>query len=71
MEGNRKQWGGSRQGSGRKRTAVKTVCIRVPEDVAAILDGVTGSKTDYIVEAIRYYATSRKIAEKLLVNSDI
>lgn len=52
-----KGWGGARAGSGRKKTAAASISIRIPEDVAAILANVEGSKTDYIVAAIRAYAT--------------
>ncbi|MCM1440485.1 MAG: hypothetical protein NC131_14995 [Roseburia sp.] len=59
MEENKNQRGGARQGAGRKKTSAKTVCVRVPADVAAILDAVEGSKTDFIVEAIRSFMSSK------------
>lgn len=48
-------WGGKREGSGRKKTSSKSIALRIPEDVEKILDAVEGSKTAYIVEAIRFY----------------
>lgn len=49
-------WGGAREGSGRKRTTSKSIALRIPEDVAEILEGVEGSKSAFIIEAIRAYA---------------
>lgn len=49
-------WGGARAGAGRKKTTAKSIAIRIPEDVVAILEGVEGSKSAYIVAAIRAYA---------------
>ena len=51
-----RSWGGAREGAGRKRVSSKSISIRIPEDVAAVLDSVEGSKTDFIVAAIRAYA---------------
>lgn len=48
--------GGRREGAGRKRTATKSIALRIPADVEKILDGVEGSKSAYIIEAIREYA---------------
>lgn len=49
-------WGGSRQGAGRPKTTTKSVTLRVPEDVAAILESLGRGKTAaYIVRAIRAY----------------
>lgn len=48
-------WGGARNNSGRKKTTSKSIALRIPEDVEAILDSVEGSKSAYIVEAIRFY----------------
>lgn len=48
--------GGARKGAGRKKIAAKSLSIRIPEDVVEILDKVEGSKTSYIIEAIRAYA---------------
>lgn len=59
-----KSWGGARSGAGRKKTAVKTIGIRIPEDVATILDRVNGSKTDFIVTAIRFYDQNRPKSEE-------
>lgn len=54
--------GGAREGAGRKRTSAKSIALRIPEDVAAILDNVEGSKTDYIVAAIRHYHLSKGLS---------
>lgn len=52
-------WGGSRQGAGRPKTTAKSISLRVPEDVAAILDGLgRGKQAAYIVRAIRAYHKS-------------
>lgn len=48
-------WGGSRTGAGRKRTMAKRYGFNAPADVAAILDSAP-NKSDFIVEAIRFYA---------------
>lgn len=50
--------GGARQGAGRKKTSTKTIGIRIPGDVERILDGVEGSRTDFIIAAIRAYAAN-------------
>lgn len=52
-------WGGARTGAGRKKSTAKSIALRIPEDVAAILDSVEGSKSAYIVAAIRAYAQSK------------
>lgn len=52
-------WGGSRSGAGRKKSTAKSIALRIPEDVVEILDRVEGSKSAYIVEAIRAYAKSK------------
>lgn len=51
-------WGGARKGAGRKKTTAKSIALRIPEDVAAILDAVPGSKSAYIVAAIRAFAAA-------------
>lgn len=54
----KKDWGGKREGSGRKKTSVKTIGLRIPQDVADILAeaSASGTKpTDYIIRAIRAY----------------
>ncbi len=49
-------WGGARSGAGRPRTTARSISIRVPEDVAAILDSLgRGKQAAYIVRAIRAY----------------
>lgn len=52
--------GGKREGAGRKRTAEGRIGLRIPKDVADILDGIEGSKTEFICEAIRQYAKKLK-----------
>ena len=59
MEEKTKQWGGKREGSGRKKKATAQIGLRVPEDIANILASVEGSKTDFICEAIRFYANMK------------
>ena len=53
-------WGGAMQGEGRKpqRGNVKSIAIRIPQDIADILEK-QDSKTDYIIEAIRYYEKNK------------
>lgn len=51
--------GGRREGAGRKKTTSKRYGFNAPADVAGILEAVDGSKSDYIIAAIRAYATSR------------
>lgn len=58
MENNEKipnKWGGKREGSGRKKTTSKSIALRIPEDVAEILDHVE-NRSAFIIEAIRHYA---------------
>ncbi len=49
-------WGGRRAGAGRKKTSegVRTVAVRVPQDVSDVLDTVP-SITEYVVTALRAY----------------
>lgn len=54
-------WGGTRKGAGRKKTSAKSIGLRIPQDVADILDRVEGSKSDFIIAAIRAYANSSNI----------
>lgn len=49
------KWGGEREGSGRKKTTSKSIALRIPEDVAEILDHVE-NRSAFINEAIRHYA---------------
>lgn len=48
--------GGRRDGAGRKKTTAKRYGFNAPADVADILEAVEGSKSDYIIAAIRAYA---------------
>lgn len=56
-------WGGRRAGAGRPnvRQATRSIGIRVPEDVAAILDRQE-NRTTFIIEAIRFYDKARREA---------
>lgn len=51
-------WGGARKGAGRKKSSARSIALRIPDDVAAILDAVKGSKSAYIIAAIRAYASA-------------
>lgn len=53
MEEQKKKRGGAREGAGRKRTTAKSIGLRVPEDVVAILESSGQRATDFIVQAIR------------------
>lgn len=50
-------WGGRRAGAGRPngRRAVRSIALRIPEDVAAILDAQP-NRSEYIIAAIRAFA---------------
>lgn len=52
-------WGGARPGAGRPngRKAVRSIALRIPEDVAEILDRQK-NRSAYIIEAIRAYAVN-------------
>lgn len=50
----KKQWGGKREGAGRPRTNSRSIALRIPQDVADILDRQE-NRSAYIVEAIRAY----------------
>ena len=49
-------WGGARRGAGRpkKFSNNKTIALRIPEDVVAVLDTVP-NRSAFIIEAIRHY----------------
>ena len=55
-EETKKTWGGSRAGAGRpkKYDNVRTIALRIPEDVAEILDRQP-NRSAYIIAAIRAY----------------
>ncbi|MDE7402026.1 MAG: ribbon-helix-helix domain-containing protein [Muribaculaceae bacterium] len=58
-----KQHGGRREGAGRKKTTAKTIGLRVPEDIAVVLDGIAaegGNRSEFIVAAIRHYLAATK-----------
>lgn len=52
--------GGRRAGAGRPRIMnnTRSIALRIPDDVAAILDGQT-NRSAYIIEAIRAYYRSQ------------
>lgn len=56
VEKTESQWGGARKGAGRKKSTTRSIALRIPEDVEKILDAVEGSKSAYIIEAIRAFA---------------
>lgn len=47
-----KTWGGSRKGSGRKKTKAKYYGFNATPEVMQILEAVEGSKTDFINKCI-------------------
>ena len=59
--------GGRRDGAGRPKTVgnTRSIALRIPEDVAEILDRQE-HRTAYIVEAIRAYDKAQQKAESLL-----
>ena len=64
------QRGGKREGAGRPqgRSDVRSITIRVPEDVAEILDAQE-NKSAYIIEAIREY--DRKQRKQTIIGFEI
>lgn len=59
MDKNKTGHGGHREGAGRKKTTAKTYGFNAPEDIVAILENIEGSKTEYILNAIRHYHTTQ------------
>ncbi len=55
----KKGWGGTRQGSGRKRQGVKAVTFSASEEVWSYLSGVV-KKSEFINEAVKYYLENKK-----------
>ncbi len=53
--------GGRREGAGRKATTVKKYVVCATQEVADILEAVTGSKSDYICRAVIHYNSELKI----------
>lgn len=60
---NKKNWGGARTGSGRKKTTSKRYGFNADERVCAILEQVD-NKTDFICEAIMKLAEEKGLIEK-------
>lgn len=54
----KKQRGGARQGAGRKKTRGGTMSFRTTIEVSEILSKVD-SRTDFVNEAIAFYARSK------------
>lgn len=60
-----KGWGGRREGAGRRsdNPSTRSIALRIPEDVAEILDR-QANRSAYIIEAIRAYEREqRKLTE--------
>lgn len=55
-EEKKRNWGGAREGSGRKKVKGRNFNFRALPEVEAILDALEGSKSDYINAAILSYA---------------
>lgn len=55
----KRNWGGARTGSGRKKLDVKKYGFSAPPNVAQILDGID-KKSDFICKAILEYAEKHK-----------
>lgn len=55
--------GGRRDGAGRKKTTAKRYGFNAPADVTAILEALPGSKSDYIIAAIRHYESTNSTAQ--------
>ena len=51
-ESEKKNWGGAREGSGRKKTRAKYYGFNATPEVMEILEAVEGSKTDFINDCI-------------------
>ena len=47
-EEKKRNWGGAREGSGRKKVKGRNFNFRALPEVEAILDALEGSKSDYI-----------------------
>ncbi len=47
--------GGAREGAGRKRVAEKRYMFSAPADIVEVLEAIQGSKSSFIVEALRFY----------------
>lgn len=58
----KKSWGGARKGAGRPRSIdnCKSIALRIPQDIAEILDKQP-NRSAFIIDAIRHYVkTTRK-----------
>ncbi len=62
--------GGRREGAGRPKTvgSSRTISIRIPEEIAAILDQQE-NKTAFIIDAVRAYEKQRR--KKTLLGLEI
>lgn len=45
-------WGGAREGTGRKKKCAKRTFFSATEETLAILNSITGNKSDFINECI-------------------
>ena len=52
--------GGKREGAGRKKTTKKRIMFGASAEVAAIIEQLEGSKSDFINKAILAYAKKQK-----------
>ncbi|MDE5642049.1 MAG: hypothetical protein K2I56_00995 [Muribaculaceae bacterium] len=59
-ENKKNSWGGRRQGAGRpaEKKATRSIALRIPDDVARILDAQP-NRSAYIIEAVRDYHRRR------------
>lgn len=59
-EKSKNTWGGSRRGAGRpsENPALRSISLRIPEDVAAILDRQP-NRSAFIIAAIRAFDKAR------------
>lgn len=52
----KKTWGGRREGGGRKRTTARRIGFNAPHDVAMLIEQSGRPVTEFICEAVRFYA---------------
>lgn len=62
------QWGGKRDGAGRPAKSVRSIALRVPRDVADILDRQE-NRSAFIIEAIRAY--DREMRKQTILGIEI
>lgn len=59
MELQNSNWGGVREGAGRKKTKARNTGFRCTQEASDVLDKLSMSKTDFINEAIMFYAKEK------------